>query len=144
MIVVLTTQNSLRLEWANICSTNIRSFHSESEVKVKLLSHVWLFVTPWTVAYQDPQSMGFSRQEYWSGLPFLLQGIFPTQGSNPGLPYFRQTLYCLSYQGSPRYHFTGVSPVAVYIQYSQFKTCNYLNLNSLKLSILRNSTPQLL
>ena len=40
------------------------------KVKVKSLSHVRLFVTPWTVAYQAPLSMGFSRQEYWSGLPF--------------------------------------------------------------------------
>ena len=40
------------------------------------------FVTPWTVARQAPLSMGFSRQEHWSGLPSLLQGIFPTQGSN--------------------------------------------------------------
>ena len=38
--------------------------------KMNLLSRVRFFVTPWTVAYQDPQSMGFSRQEYWSGLPF--------------------------------------------------------------------------
>ena len=38
--------------------------------KVKSLSRVWLFATPWTVAYQAPQSMEFSRQEYWSGLPF--------------------------------------------------------------------------
>ena len=38
---------------------------------VKLLSRVWLFVTPWTVAYQASLSMGCSRQEYWSGLPFL-------------------------------------------------------------------------
>ena len=37
--------------------------------KVKSLSRVQLFVTPWTVAHQAPQSMGFSRQEYWSGLP---------------------------------------------------------------------------
>ena len=37
---------------------------------MKLLSHVQLFATPWTVAYQDPPSMGFSRQEYWRGLPF--------------------------------------------------------------------------
>ena len=42
-------------------------------------------VTPWPVAHQAPLSMGFSWQEYWSGLPFLLQGIFPTQGSNPHL-----------------------------------------------------------
>ena len=39
------------------------------KVKVKSLSRVWLVVTPWTVAYQDPPSMGFSRQEYWSGVP---------------------------------------------------------------------------
>ena len=42
--------------------------------------------------------MEFSRQEYWSGLPFLIQGIFPTQGLNPGLLYCRQILYCLSHQ----------------------------------------------
>ena len=52
--------------------------------KVKSLSHVWLFATPWTVAHRAPPSMEFSRQEYWSGLPFLLQGIFPSQGSNQG------------------------------------------------------------
>ena len=40
------------------------------KVKVKSLSHVLLFVTPWTAAYQAPPSMGFSRQECWSGLPF--------------------------------------------------------------------------
>ena len=48
------------------------------KVKVKLLSHVRLFATPWTIAHQAPPSMGFSRQEYWSGLPFPS----PTQGSN--------------------------------------------------------------
>ena len=38
---------------------------------VKSLSRVWLFATPWTVAHQAPPSMGFSRQEYWSGVPLL-------------------------------------------------------------------------
>ena len=46
-----------------------------------VLSHVQLFVTPWTVAHQAPLSMGFSRHEYWSGCYFLLQGIFPTRDS---------------------------------------------------------------
>ena len=41
------------------------------------------FVIPWTVVFQVLLSMGFPRQEYWSGLPFLLQGIFLTQDSNP-------------------------------------------------------------
>ena len=69
-------------------------------VCVKSLSRVWLFATPWTIAHQAPLSMGFSRQEYWSGLPFPSPGIFPTQGSNPGLLHCRQTLYSLSHQGS--------------------------------------------
>ena len=129
-------------------------------------SHVQVFVTLWSVAHQAPLSMGFSRQEYWSGWLFppppgdlpdpgieplsltspavaggvsntsatkvkvarssptlrphviyspwdsphqnigvgslsLLQGIFPTQGSNPGLPHCRQILYQLSPKGSP-------------------------------------------
>ena len=68
-----------------------------------LLSRVRLSVTPWTVVHQAPLSMEFSRQEYWSGLPFLLQGTFLTQGSNPGLPHCRQILYHLSHQGSPTY-----------------------------------------
>ena len=53
--------------------------------------------TPWTAAHQAPRSMGFPRQEHWSGPPFLLQGIFPTPGSNPcllRLLHYRQILYC--------------------------------------------------
>ena len=48
----------------------------------QMFSCVWLFATAWTIACQVPLSMGFSRQEYWSGFPWLLQGIFLTQGSN--------------------------------------------------------------
>ena len=47
-------------------------------------------------------SWGFSRQEHWSGFHALLQGIFPTQGLNPGLPHCRQILNHLTYWGSPR------------------------------------------
>ena len=52
--------------------------------------------TPWTVAYQVPLSMGFSRQEYWNGCHFLLQEISLTQGSNLGLQHCRHTLCHLS------------------------------------------------
>ena len=48
-------------------------------------SHAWLFATLWAVARQVPLSVGFSRQEYWSGLHFFLQGIFLTQDANPHL-----------------------------------------------------------
>ena len=60
-------------------------------VVVIMLSHVWRFVTPWTVACQAPLSMGFSRQEYWSGLPFppprdlYDPGIKPTSLASPAL-----------------------------------------------------------
>ena len=54
-------------------------------VHMHVLSHVQLFSTPWTVACQVPLSMGFSRQKYWSGLPFPTPGIFLNQGSNPCL-----------------------------------------------------------
>ena len=47
---------------------------------MKLLSHVQLFATPWIVAYQAPPSMEFSRQEYWSGLPFPPPGYLPDPG----------------------------------------------------------------
>ena len=48
--------------------------------------HVRLFATPWTVAYQATPSMGFSRQEYWSGLPFPSPGDLPNPGIEPGSP----------------------------------------------------------
>ena len=53
---------------------------------VKSLSRVQLFVTPWTVAYEAPRSMGFSRQEYWSVLPFPSPGDHPNPGNEPGSP----------------------------------------------------------
>ena len=53
------------LEWVAISFSSAWKW----KVKVKLLSRVWLLVTPWTAAYQAPLSMGFSRQEYWSGVP---------------------------------------------------------------------------
>ena len=55
------------LEWVATSFSNA----SKWKVKVKSLSRVWLLATPWTAAYQAPLSMGFSRQEHWSGLPFL-------------------------------------------------------------------------
>ena len=61
---------------------------------------VQLRVTPWTEAPQAPLSMGLSRQEYCSGLPWPPPGDLPNQGSNPGLLHCRWTPYHLSQQGS--------------------------------------------
>ena len=67
---------------------------------VALVSHsvVSSSATPRTVARQAPLSVEFSRQEYWSGLPFPSPGDFPDPGIKPGSPACRQTLYCLSHR----------------------------------------------
>ena len=67
----------------------------KKESQVTQSSQCWLFETPWTVAYQAPPSMEFSRQEYRSGLPF------PFPENLLGLPHCRQALYSLSHHGSP-------------------------------------------
>ena len=55
-------------------------------MKYQSFSHVQLFATPGTVAHLVPLSMGFSRQEYWSGLPFSSPGDLPDAGMEPGSP----------------------------------------------------------
>ena len=82
---------SVLLKWGNIMKVR---------VKVKSLSLVRLSATPWNVAYQTPLSMDFPGKSTEVGCQFLLQGIFLTQGSNPGLPHCRQMLYLLSHQGT--------------------------------------------
>ena len=62
------------------------SYNVESFVVVQSLRHVQLFVTLWTIARQTPLSMGFSRQEYWSELPFPALGDLPDPGIEPGSP----------------------------------------------------------
>ena len=69
--------------------------------EVKSLSRVRLFATPWTVAYQAPPSMGFSRQEYWSGLPFPSPGDLPDPGIEPGSPSLRADTLTSEPPGKP-------------------------------------------
>ena len=67
------------LEWVAISFSNAWKW----KVKVKSLSRVWLLATPWTAAYQAPPSMGFSRQEYWSGVPLpSLVNLIPIHNKN--------------------------------------------------------------
>ena len=81
--------------WIKIAGRNIKNLRyadditlmaEKEKVKVKSLSHAWLFATPWTVAYQAPLSMEFSRQEYWSGSPFPSPGELPNPGIKPTSP----------------------------------------------------------
>ena len=70
-------------------------------MKVNLLSHVQLFATPWTVAYQAPPSMGFSRHECWSGLPFPSPGDLPNPGIEPESPTLQADTLTSEHQGRP-------------------------------------------
>ena len=63
--ILLGILQAWTLEWVALSFSNAWKW----KVKVKSLSRVWLLVTPWTAAYQAPPSMGFSWQEYWSGVP---------------------------------------------------------------------------
>ena len=71
-------------------------------MKVKSLSRVQLFVTPWIVAHQAPLSMGFSRQEYWSGLPFRSPGDLPDPGIEPGSPTLQADPLTFELPGKPQ------------------------------------------
>ena len=75
------------MEWDKLGDRDWRIYtEKEKTVKVKSLSPVRLFATPWTVAHQAPPSMGFSRQEYWSGLPFPSPEDLPNPEIEPGSP----------------------------------------------------------
>ena len=69
-----------------------------------LVAQLCLFATPWTVAHQAFLSGDSPAKNTGVDCHALLQGIFPTQGSNPGIPHYRWILYQLSYKGSPTQH----------------------------------------
>ena len=88
----------------------------ETEVYVSgplslLLGHVWLFVTPWTIAHQAPQSLGFSRQEYCSGLPFPTPEDLPNPGIEPRSPTLQADSLPAESQGKPKN--TGVDSLSL-------------------------------
>ena len=91
-----------------------RKHSKTNENKVKSFSHVQLFATPWTIAHQAPPSMGFSRQEDWSGLTFPSPGHLPDPGTELGSPALQADsllseppgkTYCISYVYLHRYKF---------------------------------------
>ena len=73
--------------------------------KVKSLSRVLLFATPWTVAYQASQSMGFSKQEYWSGVPLPSPGDLPDPGIETGSPALEADTLTSEPPGKPKAYY---------------------------------------
>ena len=80
---------------------DVRLAHLRELVIVHLLSHVPLFPTAWTVACQVPLTMGFPSKNTGEGCHFLLQGIFPTQGSNMHLLHWQADSLPLNHEGNP-------------------------------------------
>ena len=78
--------------------------HCKWKGKVKSLSRVQFFLTPWTVAHQAPPSMEFSRQEYWSGLPFPSPGDLPDPGIEPRSPTLQADALTSEPPGKPTIH----------------------------------------
>ena len=86
------------------CQSTLRKV--EKEKKEKSLSHVQLFATPWTVAYQGPLSVGFFRQEYWSELPFSPPGDLSNPGPGPCLLYREVDSLLCEPPGKPNKYFS--------------------------------------
>ena len=108
MFTRLTVAITLQCMWVNssCCPPETRSVRY-----VRVFSRFRLFATLWTVAHQAPLSMGFSRQEHWSGLPFLLQGISLPQRSNPQtqhLLHYWQILYRWATREAQYVHYTSI------------------------------------
>ena len=80
---------------------NVGLEEAQSESDVKSHSHVQLFATSWTVTYQAPPSMGFSRQEYWNGLPLPSPGDLPDPGIEPGSPPLQADALTSELPGKP-------------------------------------------
>ena len=78
--------------------------YKKMKVKVKSLSRVWLFATPWTVAHQASPSLGFSRQDYWSGLPFPSPGELPDPAIEPRSPALQADALTSEPPGKPIGH----------------------------------------
>ena len=90
--------------WASFVYRHIIKEHIQMAIVLLIcllcmLSHVLLFVTPCTIACQVPQSMGFSRQEYWSGLPLPPPGDLPDPGVEPVSPALQAYSFLLSHLG---------------------------------------------
>jgi len=118
--------------FSSVCACNQEETHFMSALvstqpswKCESLSHVLLFATPWTVlTLWDPMEptrlpcpWNSPGKNIGVGSHSLLQGIFPTQGSNPGLLHCRQILYHLSHQGSPRFTAVQLSSTAIPVRY---------------------------
>ena len=117
-------------------------------MKVKSFSHVWLFAAPWTVAYHASPSMGFSRQEYWSGLPFPSSRDLPDQRIKPRSPALEADALTSEPPGKPVRKRKGVIKQFEGAAYLVFQTSSKVankicRLIALKFSVLHRFATQI-
>ena len=93
----------IELNWDSFKSIH-RVFSIVRACMLSRFSHVRLFATPWTVARLAPLSLGFSRQEYWSGLPCCPPEDLPDPGTEPASLSSQADFLLLNYQGSPAFY----------------------------------------
>ena len=98
---VVCPNNSVALQHVGSSQTRDGTFVFSTDVKWSEVAQSCLTATTWTVAHQAPPSMGFSRQEYWSGLPFPSPGAIPDPGIEPRSPALPADSLPLGQQGSP-------------------------------------------
>ena len=106
MVVVyirIVIEAAARLPWFTCKQSLLADLIFPTWSEVKSLSHVQLFATPWTVAYQAPPSKGFSRQEFWSGLLFPSPGDLPNPGTEPKSPTFQADALTSESPGNDHY-----------------------------------------
>ena len=94
---------------------------------MKLLSRVRLFVTPWAEAYQAPPSMEFSRQEYYSDLPFPSPGDLPDPGIEPRTPALQADTLPFEPSGKPNSgkFFSQTNVIALHLEYLSHSVCPF-------------------
>ena len=90
-------------------------------MKVKSLSRVRLFVIPWTVTYQAPPSMGFSKQEYWKGLPFPSPGELPNPGTELSSLALASVFFTTEPPGAPTWMSTQAKMHLRLVSFSVYK-----------------------
>ena len=109
-----------------------------AQLCVCVLHHMRFFVTQWTVVHQAPSSMGFSRQEYWRGFPFLTPGDLPGPGiepASPVSPVLQVGFYHLSHQGSPT---SLVTSLKISLLWHHFILVPFFHHNSARVTISKN------
>ena len=116
-----TVQTARKQIWKHTHTHTCVFLHPSMKVKVKSLSCVQFLVTLQTVAHQAPRSMGFSRQEYWSGLTFPSPGDLPDPGIEPSSPTLQADSLLSEPPGNPsicikNHEFSGTSNSSPTIQ----------------------------